>query len=140
MSVKRWPEDIAFSRAVRESYNYICLKCGMDYKHDTGYTDCAHVNTRNHRSTRWNSNYGAVCLCKSCHRRFTAFPLEWGDFLRREFGDSWYNEAKRLSWETRKYTKAEKKEIGAHYRAEEKRIKNERNNGQTGQIKLISYD
>ena len=140
MAVKRWPEDIAFSKAIRASYGYICLKCGMDYNHDTGYMDCAHIHTRLHRSTRWNSNYGAVCLCKSCHRRFTAFPLEWGDFLRREFGDAWYDEAKRLSWETRKYTPAERKEIAKHYREEEARIKKLRAEGQQGYIPLISYD
>ena len=79
-------------------------------------------------------------MCKKCHRRFTLFPLEWGDFLRREFGDPWYDEAKRLSWETRKFTKAEQKEIAAHYMAEEERIKQLRADGVQGYIKLVSYD
>jgi hypothetical protein len=55
-------------------------------------------------------------------------------------GDSNYEEAKRLAWETRKYTKAERKEIAAHYRAETKRIENERKNGKQGYIPLVSYD
>jgi hypothetical protein len=55
-------------------------------------------------------------------------------------GDSNYEECKRLAWITRNYTKAEKKEIAAHYRAEEERIKNDRRNGKTGYIPLISYD
>ena len=140
MSVKRWPEDIAFSKAIRESHDYTCCNCEGNFRHEPGYAHCAHVHTRKHRSCRWNANFGAVCLCAKCHRRFTDFPVEWGDFLRRYMGDSNYEEAKRLAWTSRKYTPAERKEIGAHYRAEEKRIKNERNNGQTGQIKLISYD
>jgi hypothetical protein len=55
-------------------------------------------------------------------------------------GDSNYEEAKRQAWATRKYTKAEQKEIAAHYRAEEERIKNDRRNGKTGHIPLVSYD
>ena len=55
-------------------------------------------------------------------------------------GDGNYDEAKRLAWACRKYTKAEQKEIAAHYRAEEARIKQLRLDGAVGVIELISYD
>ena len=139
MGVKRYPEDKAFSDSVREAYDYTCLKCRKNYRHQPGYIDCAHIHTRSHRSTRWNATYGAVALCKPCHRRFTSFPLEWGDFLRREFGDAWYDEAKRLAWETRKYTPEERREIKAHYKAEKERIEALRREGVQGVIELVSY-
>ena len=140
MGVKRYPEDKAFSDAIRESYDYTCCACGYNGRHNTGSIHCAHIHTRKHRSTRWNANYGAVVLCASCHRRYTDFPAEWGDFLCGFMGSDNYDEAKRLAWEVRKYTKAERKEITQHYRDELKRIKDLRANGETGYIKLISYD
>ena len=140
MSVKRFPADIAFSRALRESYDWNCQKCNLNFSHDHGMLDAAHIHTRKHRSTRWCYKFGAIPLCKSCHRRFTDFPLEWGDFCKSYFGEAWYDEAKRKAWQVGKYTKAEQKEIAAHYRAEEERIKNERREGKTGHIELISYD
>ena len=140
MAVKRYPEDKAFSEAIRESYDYTCAKCSTNYRHQPGYMDCAHVHTRLHRATRWNSDYGAVALCKPCHQRFTKFPLEWADFLRKDFGDDWYEAAKQKSWSIAKYTKAEKKEIAKHYREESKRIQFLRSQGEQGYIRLVSYD
>jgi len=140
MAVKRTPADIAFSKAVREAYDYQCCHCDKNYRHDPGYMDCAHIHSRLHRSTRWNSNYGALCLCKPCHQRFTKFPLEWADFVARYWGQDNYDEAKRLAWSTRKYTKAEQKEIAAHYRAQTTYLERLRREGQTGNLPLVSWD
>ncbi len=140
MAVKRDATDKAFSDAIRESHDYTCCKCEKKYRHDPGYIHCAHIHTRKHRSTRWNATYGAVALCAKCHRRFTDFPVEWGDWLRGYMGDSNYDEAKRLAWSVRKYTKAEQREIRLHYRRELERIKKLRENGEQGYIRLISYD
>ena len=140
MSVRRYPPDVAFSDAVRESYDYTCASCDTNYRHEPGYIHCAHIHTRKHRSTRWNSEYGAIALCAKCHRRFTDFPVEWADFLRRHMGDTNYDHAKRLAWSCRKYTKAEQKEIREHYKKEKERIESLRANGETGYIRLVSYD
>lgn len=140
MTVKRCPTDIAFSKAIREAFDYVCCHCQTNYRHDPGYIHCAHVHTRKHRSTRWNATYGAVALCAKCHRRFTDYPVEWGDFLRRYMGDSNYDEAKRLAWSTRKYTKAERKEMAAHYRAQTKYMELQRVKGKTGLLPIVSWD
>jgi len=140
MSVKRLPADIAFSKAIREAYDYTCCSCDINYRHDPGYVHCAHIHTRKHRSTRWNATYGAIALCAKCHRRFTDYPVEWGDFLKRYMGDSNYDEAKRLAWSTRKYSKAEQKEIAAHYRAMTTYLEKLRREGKTGTLPLVSYD
>jgi hypothetical protein len=55
-------------------------------------------------------------------------------------GDANYDHAKRLAWQVRKYTKAERKEIAAHYRQEVKRVEALRAAGQCGYIPLIDYD
>jgi hypothetical protein len=55
-------------------------------------------------------------------------------------GDSNYEEAKRLAWSVRKYTKAEQLEIRQHYKEELKRIQQLRADGETGYIPLVSYD
>jgi len=143
MSVKRYPEDIAFSNAIRESYDYTCQSCGNNHRHNPGYIHCAHIHTRKHRNTRWCANYGAIALCAICHRRYTDFPVEWGDFLRGYMGDSNYDEAKRRAWISRKFTKAERKEVAKHYRDELKRITALRAEGKTGWdgiIALVSYE
>ena len=140
MAVKRDATDKAFSDAIRESYDYTCCSCKINYRHDPGYMHCAHVHTRKHRSTRWNATYGAIALCAKCHRRFTDFPVEWGDFLRGFMGDSNYDEAKRLAWASRKYTKAEQKEIREHYKAQLTYLKRLRMEGKLGVLPLVSWD
>ena len=55
-------------------------------------------------------------------------------------GSDNYDEAKRLAWECRKYTKAEQLEIRQHYKDELERVKKLRANGVTGTIPLVSYD
>ena len=140
MAVKRYPADIAFSKAIRESYDYECCKCGTSYRHDPGYLDCAHVHTRKHRNTRWCAEWGAVALCKPCHRYFTDFPLEWGEFLAQHFSEDWYDEAKRRAWQTRKISKDDQADIAKHYREEVKRIELERAEGKEGFIKLRNWD
>jgi len=140
MAVKRFPADIAFSKALRESYDWDCQKCGLNFAHDHGMLDAAHIHSRAHRSTRWCYKFGAIPLCKSCHQYYTKFPLAWQGFCREYFGDAWVDEALQKTWQIGKYTKAEQKEIAAHYREEESRIKKLRLDGATGYIKLISYD
>ena len=140
MTVKRYPEYIAFSKAIREKYDYNCCNCEVNFRHNPGYVHCAHIHTRKHRSTRWNATYGAIALCAKCHRRFTDFPVEWGSFLKRYMGDSNYDEAKRLAWACRKYTPAERKEIAAHYRAWTTDMERLRREGHTGILPLVSYD
>ena len=140
MAVKRDPEDIAFSNAIRESYDYTCYNCGFNGRHDTRQIHCAHVHTRKHRATRWCADFGAVCLCAKCHRRFTDFPVEWGDFLRERWGDKHYDEAKSRAWSVCKLTSGCKEAIAKHYREEVKRIEKLRAEGETGIIKLINYE
>lgn len=55
-------------------------------------------------------------------------------------GDSNYDEAKRLAWATRKYTKAERNEMKIHYRAQLKYLERLRGEGKQGNLPLVSWD
>ena len=154
MAVKRYPADIAFSKAIRESYNYDCIakdyvpqskrepleSCECNYRHNPGGLDCAHVNSRTHRNTRWCAEYGAVPLCRHHHNFFGVHPILWAEFLTEKFGEDWYDEAKRRAWETRKISKEDQAVIAKHYRQEVKRIELERAEGKEGFIKLRNWD
>jgi len=55
-------------------------------------------------------------------------------------GESNYDEAKRLAWQVRKYTKAEKKEMLEHYKAQLKYLERQRGEGATGTLPVVSWD
>ena len=81
MGVKRDPADVAFSRALRMSRNDTCEHCGtMD-----GQMDCAHIFGRAKKSVRWDT-LNALCLCRNCHRHFTANPLDFTKWLEGYVG------------------------------------------------------
>lgn len=131
--------DRIFSKLVRERADYNCENCNRNYRHDTRQAHCAHIHSRKHRATRWDVD-GACCLCASCHRHFTDFPLFWRDASRRILGDDRYERATRLANEIRKFTKPEKKEMLEHYRAQLKYLKRRRMDGKQGFIEFVGYD
>lgn len=131
--------DRVFSALVRERSGYNCEHCGKNYRHDTRLAHCAHVHSRNHRATRWHP-LGAVCLCASCHRRFTDFPIEWDQAVRNILGVDNRDEVSRLAHGIRKYTKAEKQEMLEHYKAELEVLKQRRLEGEDGYLSFMGYD
>lgn len=131
--------DRIFSKLVRERADYICEHCGINLRHDPRRMHCAHIHSRKHRSTRWRGN-GACCLCASCHRRFTDFPIEWQGAARKILGDGEYEDCARLANEIRKYTKVEKAEMLEHYKAQLKYMDKRRVDGEIGYLDFVSYD
>lgn len=131
--------DRIFSKVVRESADYTCQHCHTNNRHDTRLAHCAHIHTRKHRATRWH-RLGAICLCASCHRRFTDFPVEWEGFVRKTMGDANYDDIRLLANSIRKYTKPEKQEMLEHYRAQHKYLERRRREGTTGFIDFVGYD
>lgn len=63
-----------------------CEKCG-----ESQYTklQCAHIVGRRYNATRTDEN-NAFCLCASCHRRFTDWPLEFAAFVVEKIGEDGY--------------------------------------------------
>lgn len=131
--------DKIFKDLVRGRTEHICENCGTDNAHDTRKSHTAHIHSRKHRATRWHSD-GAVCLCASCHRHFTDFPVKWQDAARRILGEVRYERAYALHNSIRKYTKAEKAEMLKHYKAEKRRMEQRRKDGETGYLEFVGYD
>lgn len=139
MPVKRDKLDDIFSKVIREAWDYTCSNCEVNYRHDKGFLDCAHIHSRLHRSTRWDAHCGAVALCKTCHHHYTIHPIEWSGFCRRVLGDENYDDAKRRTWEVRKFTKAEKEEMYQHYKAQLKYLERLRAEGAVGVLPVVSW-
>lgn len=131
--------DRVFSRLVRERADYECENCGINLRHDTRLAHAAHIHSRKHRATRWHS-LGAMCLCASCHRRFTDFPLEWDSAVARILGEPNREDVRRLANCIRKYTKAEKQEMLEHYKAQLKYMERRRAQGEKGYIDFVGFD
>lgn len=72
----------------------LCEICGSRFR-----LQGAHGFSRRYRNTRWLLING-FCLCSGCHVYFTHRDLEWQDFLRRSWGESVYDELRRLALRT----------------------------------------
>ena len=119
MGINRDASDVAFSDAVRLKKNYICEDCGLvgGKGHGTPQMDCAHIFSRRHKATRWDT-LNALCLCRACHQRHGESPVEFTRWLEGYVGRGYLdilNEKKNTILKT---TKAYRKEVAAHYRKE----------------------
>ena len=63
--------DRLFAVAVKARDGWACRACGSHMM-----PQCAHVVSRRYAATRWSMD-NAVCLCSSCHVKYTHRPLEW---------------------------------------------------------------
>ena len=60
----------------------------------TDYLQCAHIVSRRYSATRCHLP-NLLCLCASCHRRYTDWPLEFNKFVEKKIGLEAYEELKR---------------------------------------------
>lgn len=63
-----------------------CQNCGS-----TDTLQAAHIISRRYAATRCDPN-NAFCLCATCHRRFTEWPLEFHDFVIDHIGADGYDD------------------------------------------------
>lgn len=110
------PADRAFSDAIRTRDNYQCQFC-----HAVG-TDCAHIVGRREKITRWDAD-NALTLCRTHHRYFTDHPAEFEAWIIERIGHEDYGYLQARRHRVLKVNAARLKEIGAHYRAEARRMK-----------------
>lgn len=81
MALRKKADDL-FRDAVRERDGWACRNC-----ESTRLPQCAHIVSRRYNAIRWNLG-NAVCLCKSCHMKFTQDPLGWEDWVNERFGEA----------------------------------------------------
>ena len=108
--------DKAFSDAIRTRDNYQCRFCGAVA------TDCAHIVGRREKITRWDAD-NAITLCRDHHRYFTDHPDEFEAWISGLIGKAGYDELQRRRRMVLKVNAVRLKDIGAHYRAETRRMK-----------------
>jgi hypothetical protein len=75
--------DRLFSQIVRARGVCQVPDCG-----ETRYAllQCCHIYSRTYNNTRTDET-NALCMCASHHAKFTARPLDFGDFVRSLLGD-----------------------------------------------------
>lgn len=127
MAIKRCPADIAFSEAIRYSKSYRCEHCHKN----TGRMECAHIYGRANKSVRWDT-LNALCLCHSCHRNFTANPLDFERYCKDYLGEGFLTILNEKRQRIQKTTKAYRSDVAKHYRAELKLM-------EAGPHDLVSY-
>ena len=124
--MKLKPADTWFSKCVRHAANWTCEKCGKQYAPDDARgLDCSHIFGRKNRSVRWcggGAVTNAIALCMGCHRWWHENPSESGVWIREHLGEGAYSLLEEKKNQIAKISKAEEKEISAHYRKEYRRM------------------
>jgi len=127
MAIKRCPADIAFSTAIRLAKNYTCEHC---WRSD-GHTEAAHIYGRANKAVRWDT-MNILCLCHTCHRNFTANPLDFDTWVRRYLGQGHLDILNEKRRRIQKTTVAYRKEVAKHYRKQIKLL-------EAGGHELVSF-
>lgn len=136
--------DKAVSDAVRASWA-MCAHCLMTFDRQSNgswsknFQNSHYISRGAGSSTRWYPD-NLVALCGGCHRFLGNDPDEHTAFIKKILGDVCFESLRERKNKVMKYTKAEKKEMAAHYREETKRIMALRDKGETGYISLVSWD
>lgn len=136
--VKIKPADTAFSKVVREAYDYTCIRCHTKHERGSLGLHCSHIYGRASRTVRWCKD-NAKALCFSCHQWFGANPADSGYWIRKLWGEDKMEILTEKLNSRIKVTKIEEKDIAKHYREQLKIIEGKRSNGETGYIDFVSW-
>lgn len=134
MGIKRCPADDAFSNAIRMNRDFVCECCHIaGGKKGSGLPqmECAHIYGRANKSVRWDT-LNALCLCHTCHRRFTENPLDFETWLRGYLGQGYLDILNEKRNQIFKTTKAIRADIAKHYRGQVRLL-------EAGPHDLVSY-
>ena len=93
----------------------------------TGGLDCSHHHGRGKRSLRWCKD-NATALCCGCHKWWHSYPTESSLWLEGVIGSGMVEILREKANQIVKVSKAEEKEIAAHYRKEYRRMVAENDN------------
>ena len=137
--MKRNKYDAVFSDCIRERDGWTCQVCGKSYPPKSQGLHCSHFYSRRHQATRYDPN-NACAKCFSCHQRMGGNPVLFAEFIKKYLGPILFDELREKHNQIRKWTKSEKEEMYLHYKSELERLKNLREKGKIGPLRLTGYD
>ena len=140
MAVKINPADKWFSKCVREAAEWRCECCGKQYEEGTMGLHCSHYFGRRANSLRYCPD-NAFAHCFGCHQRLGSNPDDFRGWMVSKVGEGMIDilREKREDIGLAKDIKKNIKDVAKHYKAEYERLKQERLNGATGPLEIISY-
>lgn len=136
MNIRIAPEDVWFSRCVRERAGNRCEKCGRTA--EQGRIDCSHFFSRRHNATRWEP-LNAFAHCFQCHQYLGTNPVEFVAWVEAKIGPAkvqWLRDRHAM---TLKLSKIDRAFIAAHYKAEHQRMLAERKAGRGGYLQFAGW-
>lgn len=138
--IKRDSADKWFSDCVRMRANWTCECCAKEFPEGSSRQalHCAHIEGRRKKRLRWEP-LNAMALCAGCHRLYTENPLQFTSFVISKIGKQGHDILLELAREMFHTTMQLRKEIGAHYRKEYKKMAEKRSQGDTGRIDFVGY-
>ena len=139
--MKRDKLDVLFSKIVRFRTGEppVCQSCGLQSPEGHGL-DCAHIHSRRYTSggLRWSVD-NALCLCRSCHRMYTAQPANWGRFLMDLLGEGHLDLLNEKLNNGQRVKKADKEAIYQHLKGQWEHLRDRRMDGDIGYIEITDY-
>lgn len=140
MSIKRDPLDAVVSDLVRERADWTCEHCHKVFPERKGAgLHCSHYWGRRNRSTRWMGD-NLFAHCFGCHQKLGGSPHKFKAWVFKQLGETRYDELTLRANKPRKYTKADRKEMQTHYKAQLVYIRKRRSNGDLGYIDFVNWD
>ena len=142
MKVKIFPSDSAFSKAIRESYNWTCQNCGTEYPDGQAVgahrgLHCSHWFSRGKWATRFVVD-NVTAHCMGCHLSLAGRMHNW--FLEDRGEEIHQKILKKLQDENLgRIAKRNKEAIAKHYKEQYEIVRVKRNDGVTGNIPIVSW-
>lgn len=144
-SVKVITLDNIFSKCIRERNDWICEydncdKCGnVSFRHNPGGLHNSHFKGRRNRSTRWHPD-NCFALCNKRHERMGDNPDEHAAWVRRELGDTRFDDVVLRANSVRHYKPFDRWDMNQHYKAQLKKMQRQRLDGVQGYLILTPWD
>jgi hypothetical protein len=118
--------DSYFSKCIRASNNYVCVRCSTQYDKSSQGLHCSHNFSRRHRAIRWCKE-NALPMCYGCHQWFGGNPADSGAWLTDMLGEGVIDILREKMRSKVKVPKSEEALIAKHYREQLKLIEADSN-------------
>ncbi len=141
MAVKIRPIDKAFSDCVRERSGWCCERCGAYFEEGRRMgLHCSHFHGRGKWSVRVDPT-NVQALCYGCHSHMGSHPDKHRAAMLEKLGPGLYEILLERSNDTKlgRQIKRAEKEVTLHYRAEFRRMKALRAEGECGRIEFEGW-